>query len=175
MFDPNRRDFLYGLGASLGSIAFTSALAEADQGQGSFTNGSRVAGGRHFPAAQATRCIFLYMEGGPSHIDTFDPKPKLKHLHLKEFQRRGQEQSAMSSGKRYYVESPFEFRKVGQSGADMCDRWEYLPELADQICFYRGCQVQLGKPPDSKLPGQYWKPIWWRSSNRCVGELRTGQ
>ena len=35
-------------------------------------------------------CIFLTMSGGPSHIDTFDPKPKLDELHLKEFQRPGQ-------------------------------------------------------------------------------------
>ncbi len=93
-----RRDFLYGLGASLGAAAFTSMLAEAAGGDS--------AQGPHFPAAKAKHCIFLYMEGGPSHIDTFDPKPKLKQLHLKEFTRSGEKQSAMSSGKRYYVESP---------------------------------------------------------------------
>lgn len=139
MFTTNRRDLLYGLGASLGSVAFTAMLADADE--------NRSTHGPHFPTAKAKRCIFLYMEGGPSHIDTFDPKPELQRLHLKEFQRSGQEQSAMSSGKRYYVGSPFKFRKVGQSGADMCDRWEHLAGVADQLCFYRGCQVESVSHP----------------------------
>lgn len=87
------------------------------------------------------------MEGGPSHIDTFDPKPKLKQLHLKEFTRSGEKQSAMSSGKRYYVESPFKFRKAGESGADMCELWQNLAGVADEICFYRGCQVESVNHP----------------------------
>ena len=37
--------------------------------------------------AKAKRCIFLLMEGGPSHIDTFDPKPKLEQLHMTRFQK----------------------------------------------------------------------------------------
>ena len=134
-----RRDFLYGLGASLGSVAFTTLMSKADD-----KTSNR---GPHFPNAKAKSCIFLYMEGGPSHIDTFDPKPKLSDLHLKEFQRNGEEQSAMSSGKRYYVESPFKFRKAGDSGADMCDRWEHLAGVADELCFYRGCQVDSVNHP----------------------------
>jgi hypothetical protein len=139
MFNPDRRDFLYGLGASLGSVALTSMLADAGE-----DDNSR---GPDFPEAKAKHCIFLYMEGGPSHIDTFDPKPELKRLHLKEFQRSGEEQSAMSSGTRYYVESPFKFRKAGQSGADMCELWENLSSVADEICFYRGCQVESVNHP----------------------------
>ncbi|MCB1079457.1 MAG: DUF1501 domain-containing protein, partial [Verrucomicrobiae bacterium] len=133
-----RRDFLYGLTSSLGSVAFTSMLAR----------GTEMAGKQpHFPQAKAKHCIFLYMEGGPSHIDTFDPKPMLKKLHLKEFTREGEEQSAMSSGKRYYVESPFEFRKAGESGADMCTLWENLQGVADDLCFYRGLQVDSVNHP----------------------------
>ncbi len=136
----NRRQALYGLGASIGSIAFSSMLNDAV---------ARAGGPKqpHFPEAKAKHCIFLYMEGGPSHIDTFDPKPKLKDLHLNEFQRSGEKQSAMSSGTRYYVQSPFEFRKVGQSGADMCTLWEHLAGVADDLCFYRGCQVESVNHP----------------------------
>lgn len=134
-----RRDFLYGLGASIGAAAFSSLLAADDQ--------KSPSAGPHFPEAKARHCIFLYMEGGPSHIDTFDPKPELSRVHLKEFQREGQEQSAMSSGKRYYVESPFQFRKAGESGADMCERWQHLARVADELCFYRGCQVQSVNHP----------------------------
>ncbi len=135
-----RRDFLYGLGSSLGAVAFSSLLAEA-------ASEESAARTPHFPEAKAKHCIFLYMEGGPSHIDTFDPKPELKKLHLKEFHRSGEKQSAMSSGTRYYVQSPFEFRKAGESGADMCQLWENLAGVADELCFYRGCQVESVNHP----------------------------
>lgn len=87
------------------------------------------------------------MEGGPSHIDTFDPKPALRDLHLTEFVRNGQQKSAMESGKRYFVQSPFEFRKHGQSGADMAENWIHLPKVADELCFFRGCQVDSVNHP----------------------------
>ncbi|MCA9209568.1 MAG: DUF1501 domain-containing protein, partial [Planctomycetales bacterium] len=91
--------------------------------------------------------IFLMMEGGPSHIDTFDPKPKLTELHLREFTRQGEMKSAMESGKRYYVQSPFRFRKAGECGADIAENWEHLAECVDDICFYRGCQVDSVNHP----------------------------
>lgn len=139
-----RRTFfhdLYGLGASLGSVAFTSLLSESvaeDSGQTPRPHHSR---------SPAKRCIFLYMEGGPSHLDTFDPKPKLGQLHLSEFQRGGEEQSAMSSGKRYYVQSPFTFRQAGASGAWLNTRFKHLAGVADDICFYRGLQGESVNHP----------------------------
>jgi hypothetical protein len=87
------------------------------------------------------------VEGGPSHIDTFDPKPLLQKLHLKEFVREGAQKSAMESGKRYYVKSPFQFIKAGKSGADMADNWTHLAGVADELCFYRGCQVDSVNHP----------------------------
>jgi hypothetical protein len=87
------------------------------------------------------------MEGGPSHIDTFDPKPELTQRHLQEFSRAGEEESAMSSGKRYFVQSPFEFVKAGQSGADICSEWVHLKGQVDDICFYRGAQAESVNHP----------------------------
>jgi hypothetical protein len=136
----SRREFVYGLGASIGSIAFSAMLA-ADEKQSPL--GPRAS---HVPA-KAKSCIFLMMEGGPSHIDTFDPKPMLAKLHLNEFVREGAQKSAMESGKRYYVQSPFKFQKHGQSGADMADNWEHLSKVADEICFYRGCRVDSVNHP----------------------------
>ena len=130
---PSRREALYGIGSGLGAIAFAS-MAHAE---------SRVP--HH--AAKAKRCIFLMMEGGPSHIDTFDPKPELTRQHLKEFSRSGEKESAMSSGTRYFVKSPFEFIKAGQSGADMSNRWVHLKNVADDICFFRGAQVESVNHP----------------------------
>ena len=139
-----RRSFLYGLGASLGSVAFSSLLADESAAKTPASPLAPKAG--HVPAT-AKRCIFLMMEGGPSHIDNFDPKPKLKELHLREFTRAGKEKSQMESGKRYYVESPFKFRQAGTSGADMAENWEHLAGVADEICFYRGCQVDSVNHP----------------------------
>jgi hypothetical protein len=133
-----RRDYLYGLGASIGAIALQSMLSR--EGLGKEDASKRTLQPHHPP--KATRCIFLTMEGGPSHIDTFDPKPKLKDKHLQEFSREDEKVSAMASGKRYYVQSPFGFRQVGNSGAWMCDRWEHLSKVADEICFYRGLQAE---------------------------------
>jgi len=138
----SRRETLYGLGASLGAVAFSAMLQEqalADDGPLSARSG-------HFPA-KARRCIFLMMEGGPSHIDTFDPKPDLQKLHLKEFNRGGEQKSAMESGKRYYVQSPFRFQRAGESGADIATNWEQLAGCVDDICFYRGCQVDSVNHP----------------------------
>ena len=135
---PNRRDFLYGMGAGIGSVALTSLLKGA--------NSVGEIGSAHHPS-MAKRCIFLMMEGGPSHIDTFDPKPKLTQLHLKKFSRKGDMESAMSSGERYFVKSPFEFVKAGKSGADIAMEWVHLKERVDDICFYRGAQVESVNHP----------------------------
>lgn len=140
----NRRAFLYGLGTSLGSIAFSAMMADESRGNDKKTPLAPKDG--HHPA-KAKNCIFLMMEGGPSHIDTFDPKPTLKDLHLKEFVREGEQKSAMESGKRYYVQSPFSFGKHGESGADMADNWIHLAKVADELCFYRGCQVDSVNHP----------------------------
>lgn len=136
-----RRQFFCGLGAGLGTIALSSLLAAEEAPPGPLA--PRPA---HLPA-KAKNVIFLMMEGGPSHIDTFDPKPMLAKLHLKEFVRSGQQKSAMESGKRYYVQSPFQFRKCGQSGADMAETWEHLGGVADELCFYRGCTVDSVNHP----------------------------
>ena len=143
-----RRDVLYGLGSSIGAVALSALLqqdAVGDETQSPSTNPLAPKPG-HLPA-KATRCIFLMMEGGPSHIDTFDPKPELSRIHLKEFVRQGESKSAMESGKRYYVESPFQFIRAGQSGADMAENWRALRNVADELCFFRGCQVDSVNHP----------------------------
>ncbi|QDS94565.1 hypothetical protein FF011L_33440 [Roseimaritima multifibrata] len=146
----NRRNFLYSMGTSLGSVALSAMLAD-EAAATSPSNAAKPTGPMapkqgHFPA-KAKNCIFLMMEGGPSHIDTFDPKPSLGKMHLKEFTRKGEQKSAMESGKRYYVESPFGFTKHGESGADMADNWTHLASVADDLCFYRGCQVDSVNHP----------------------------
>jgi len=142
----NRRDFLYGLGSSIGAVAFSSLLGcEQKQLMGSSVSPLAVKPPMHLAKAKA--CIFLMMEGGPSHIDTFDPKPELEKYHLTKFQRQGKNFSAMSSGNRYLVASPFKSRKVGKSGMDMSEHFVHLAEVADELCFYRGCQAESVNHP----------------------------
>ncbi len=142
----SRRQFLYGLGASLGSVAMTDLLAG-----GSSVNAANAGGPLaprspvHAPKTKAV--IMLFMEGGPGHMDTFDPKPKLNQLHKTESKRtRGLER-----GFKFYVGSPFKFRKVGNAGIEMCDQWKYLadPEVADELCNYRGCQAESLNHPEA--------------------------
>jgi len=135
-----RREILYGLGSTLGTLAFNSLL-HAEQKSAAprrQTDGPLAAKPPHHPP-RAKACIFLFLEGGPSHIDTFDPKPKLRELHLKEFVRKDKFASAMASGKRYFVQSPFRFRKAGDAGIEMCENYEQLATVADELCIYRGC------------------------------------
>ena len=138
---PSRRELIYGLGATVGSVAFSALLAQ-QAGNHIFTTKHP-----HMQGAKAKNVIFLMMEGGPSHIDTFDPKPKLEDLHLKEFVREDKHVSAMQGGKRYYVQSPFKFSKHGRSGADMADNWRHLAKVSDDLCFFRGCTVDSVNHP----------------------------
>ncbi|MEM7811274.1 MAG: DUF1501 domain-containing protein [Planctomycetota bacterium] len=140
----NRRESLFRLGTSLGGVAFASLMA--DEAAAGAETGPLAAKPGHLPA-KAKNCIFLTMEGGPSHIDTFDPKPKLRDLHMQDFVRSGERKSAMESGKRYFVQSPFRFGRHGESGATMAENWEHLATVADELCFFRGCQVDSVNHP----------------------------
>lgn len=97
--------------------------------------------------AKAKNVIMLFMEGGPSHVDTFDPKPKLTELHKTE----SKSTRSLANGFKFYVGSPFGFDKVGQNGIEMCDQWKYLrdPEVADELCNYRGCQAESLNHPEA--------------------------
>lgn len=140
----NRRDFLYGLGASVGAVAFSRLVGqEAALG----TAAGPTAAKTPMLVPRAKSCIFLMMEGGPSHIDTFDPKPDLARMHMKKFTREGENLSAMASGERYFVESPFRSRPVGESGIEMSEPFVHLAGVADELCVYRGAQAKSVNHP----------------------------
>ena len=140
-FSPSatRRDFLYGLGTSLGSLAFSDLLASDAP--------SPLSVKPPMHPSKAKAVIMLFMEGGPSQMDTFDPKPKLTELHKKESKLT----AGLETGFKFYVGSPFSSRKVGQNGLDMSDQWQYLadPEVADELCNYRGCQAESLNHPEA--------------------------
>ncbi len=141
-----RRKLLFGLGASAGSLALTDLLA-----RDAVAATGPLAPKQPMLPAKAKACIFIVLEGGPGHMDTFDPKPKLNELHLTESTRDPNQVLVELTAKTYYVGSPFGFRKVGNSGIEICDRFEHLaaPEVADELCIYRGCQAQSVNHPDA--------------------------
>jgi hypothetical protein len=127
----------------LGSIALSALLAE----EGARAASTLAPKPPHFPA-KAKRCIFLLMEGGPSHIDTFDPKPKLAGLHMTRFQKeRTRFEANMNTGERYYVRSPFEFRRAGKLGIEINSQFESFAGVVDDVCFYRGLRGESVNHP----------------------------
>jgi len=139
-----RRDFLFGLGATLGTTAFNAMLRAEEMKNPLAPKTAHL-------SAKAKHCIFLYMAGGPSHLDTFDPKPKLTELNGQLYRNNDKLASNMARGERRFVGSPFDFRQVGKSGLWMCDRWKHLPGVADDLCIYRGCQGESVNHPTANL------------------------
>ena len=144
----SRRGFAKGIGSILGSAALQSLLQ--DDGFAAGPADPLAAKPQHHPA-EAKSCIFLYMEGAPSHIDTFDPKPELDKQHLKAFSKKGKFVAVMDVGARSLVKSPFQFRQVGESGLWMCEHFQHLEKVADELCIYRGCQVDSVDHPTANF------------------------
>ena len=142
MHQLDRRSFLYGLGASLGSLALTDLLAKDSPEP----TGPLAPKPPMLPA-KAKNVIMLFMEGGPGHMDTFDPKPKLSEWHKKESKLKG----GLEKGFKFFVGSPFGFQKAGDTGIEMCDQWKYLadPYVANELCNYRGCQAESLNHPEA--------------------------
>jgi hypothetical protein len=147
----NRRAFLgrtaTGIGTlALGSLLNPRLLAGADQ-SGAWRG---IVQPPHF-APRAKRIIHLYMAGGPSHLETFDFKPKLKELAGKpmpESFTKGQ-QIAQLQGKDLKCFGPqYEFKKAGGSGQEMTELFPNLARVADDICIIRSMHTdQINHDP----------------------------
>lgn len=91
----------------------------------------------HFPA-QAKSIIFLYMDGGPSQVDTFDYKPKLEKHHGENPQdAMGPLEPTQFNNVGRVLKSPWKFRQYGESGAWFSDLLPHLSRHADKMCFVR--------------------------------------
>lgn len=141
MMSASRRDFLYGMGASLGAVALTHQLT-----QEAIASNPLAVKPQQLPA-KAKNVIMLFMEGGPGHMDTFDPKPELTRLHKTESKLKG----GLEKGYKFFVGSPFQFQKAGSNGIEMCDQWKHLsdPYVAEELCNYRGCQAESLNHPEA--------------------------
>jgi hypothetical protein len=139
-----RRRWLCQIGGGFGALGLTSVLADAGllhpvSAASSPTEamvptdplGPKLP---HFPA-RAKRVIFLFMNGGPSHVDTFDPKPALKKY-------SGQRPQAIASDTRRpnrggLMPSPFVARPHGQSGIEVTELFPHLAGCIDELCVIR--------------------------------------
>jgi len=92
----------------------------------------------HFPA-RAKRVIFLFMNGGPSHVDTFDPKPALKRY---EGQQPDGDLYKKSKGTGF-MPSPFAFAKHGQSGIDVSESLPNIARVIDDCCVIRSMHTDV--------------------------------
>ena len=127
----DRREMLRRAGAGAGMMGLAATL----QASSELNAASEVA--HHF-APRAKRVIFLFMNGAPSHVDTFDPKPALAKY-----------EGEMPEGKLYkkagagFLPSPFKFRPHGESGVVMSELFPYLSQRADDLCVLRGMHTDV--------------------------------
>lgn len=128
-----RRHALNRIGLGFGGLALNTMLAQ------------QAGAAEQLPAqfpARAKRVIFLFMHGGPSHIDLFDYKPKLAEYNGKplpfperkvQFAKRGN-----------LLKSPWPLRQVGQCGHWMSELWQHLPKVADELCMLHSlCETNV--------------------------------
>jgi hypothetical protein len=124
----SRRQLLQSASCGFGYLAFAGLAQQAAAAE------SPAKRGPHF-AARAKRIIFLCMQGGPSHLDTFDYKPILK---------AGSSPSGLLS-------SPFPFQQHGKSGLWMSDRFPNLARHADDLCVINSMHTNVPNHPQSFL------------------------
>src|SRR3954465_1742184 len=131
----NRRDFLKKAGAGFGMLALADLLgadhllaADAESARGPEPMAPRPS---HFPA-KAKSIIWLFMEGAPSSVDLFDPKPELT-------KRDGQRITidVFNGNPGPLMKSPFSFKQYGQSGAWVCEKYPNVAKHVDDFAFIK--------------------------------------
>ncbi len=132
-----RRHFFGRLSAGIGTAALASLLNPAAAAAGDSSLHGTLPG-LHF-APKAKRVIWLFMSGGPSHIDLLDYKPDLKKHHGEELPasiRMGQRLTGMTSGQKSFpcVAPMFSWKQHGQSGLWLSELLPNLGRVADQLC-----------------------------------------
>ncbi len=92
---------------------------------------------------RAKNVVFCFMDGGPSHVDTFDPKPMLKKHEGKAIGPGAVTKRSQSDANRVWMGSPWEFRKRGQSGLWVSDLFPHVARVADELCVVRSMVGEL--------------------------------
>src|SRR5437773_766853 len=140
----NRRAFLGRASQGVGLLALASlirpALLRAATGAGPKKDKwVGVVNPPHFPP-KVRRVIWLTMAGGPSHLETFDYKPKLAEMHqepMPESVTKGKQIAQLQGQKLLCFGPQLKFRKFGKSGAEICELFEHIGSVVDEICIVR--------------------------------------
>ncbi|MDE0293949.1 MAG: DUF1501 domain-containing protein [Bryobacterales bacterium] len=133
-----RREWLSTASNGFGMLALSSLLAEETR-----LEGSSVKSGGDF-SAKAKSVIFCFMDGGPSHVDTFDPKPMLKERQGEAIGASAVSTKSQSTADRVWLGSPWQFRQRGQSGLWVSELLPRIAEVADDLCVLRSL---VGRQP----------------------------
>ena len=130
----NRRQFLAQAGAGFGALALNGMLAEADI----IENGIATPGCHH--PASAKSVIFLFMEGGPSQLDTFDRKPLLNDLAGQSLPASFREPiTAMGEKGAPLLACQRKWNRYGESGLEISDWFPHVAQHADELAILRSC------------------------------------
>jgi hypothetical protein len=131
-----RRQLLGRCAHGFGLVALASLLAEEAQASARWDPAPDPMAPRppHFPA-KVKNIIFLFMDGGPSQVDTFDPKPRLDAEHGQTFKMRIEPTQFNDIGK--VLKSPWRFRRYGNSGIPVSDLFPHVARCADELTVVR--------------------------------------
>ena len=132
----NRRHWLQSTACGFGALAFQAfAQRIARAAESSFD---------HKPRAK--RVIFLFMHGGVSQVDSFDPKPALTEYNGKKLPFKGIENLDVSlkdkAGYGNLLDTPWKFQQYGESGAWVSELWPHLAKHADDLCFIKSMHTK---------------------------------
>lgn len=148
---PSRRQFLERSGGGFGILALAAMLADDGLIQADSPSlADPLAPRKPRKSARAKNVIFLFMSGGPSHLETFDPKPELQRLHGQKLPasfgavktRRGVDRNKLLATRRT-------FARYGRSGMEISDLFPNLARHADELCVLRGCHADSVTHPES--------------------------
>ncbi|MBS1825856.1 MAG: DUF1501 domain-containing protein [Acidobacteria bacterium] len=133
----SRREFFTQAGSGLAGLAFSSMLAEAAPKSADPMEARQP---HHKPMAKSV--IWLFMEGGPSHVDLFDPKPTLDKLDGKPMPDSfGRPITAMGTANNTIMRSKRQWKQHGQSGLWVSDWYPHIAQHADKLAVIRSCKA----------------------------------
>ena len=145
LWSPSRRELLHSIGGGFGMLGFASLLGKAAPAtRATDAVGSPLAvKPSHFPAG-AKRVIFLFMNGGVSGVDTFDPKPMLDKY---DGQPMPGEYVQTERRTGNLMRSPFSFKRYGQSGVPVSELFSGVGQFADDMCVIRSMYTDVPNHP----------------------------
>jgi uncharacterized protein DUF1501 len=143
-----RREALCRMGNGFGMMAFASLLGDSLYAAGARDTSGGLQVGKLDHPARAKRVIFLFMNGGLSQVDSFDPKPMLDKYHGQPLPG-GSIATERKTGA--LMRSPFAFKKYGHVGMDVSELFPHVGECADDICFIRSVYTDIPNHEPSML------------------------